>query len=233
MYATLLLLASFSAVAVGFSQQGKAFVNARTGASELKMAVTLEPLPYEYDALAPYINEQTLRIHHGKHHAKYVATTNAMIAGTDMEGDDQITIARKAFGNNQGLFNNAAQSFNHEFYWRNMKVGGGGMPGPKLMALIDKDLGGYDAFRADFTAKANTAFGSGWAWLSITPEGLKVTNTIGANNPLTEAGYVPLLTCDVWEHAYYLDYQNMRATYVDTFMDKLVNWDAVEARIPV
>lgn len=166
-----------------------------------------------------------------KHHAKYVATTNDMIKGTDMEGDDVVTILRKAFGNNQGLFNNAAQSYNHDFYWKSLKPGGGGLPTGALAAAIDKDFGSFDNFRKEFTVAANTAFGSGWAWLVKTPSGLKVMKTIGADNPLTQEGNVPLLTCDVWEHAYYLDYQNMRATYVDTFFDKLVNWDAVAARM--
>ena len=113
-----------------------------------------------------------------------------------------------------------------------MKPNGGGMPGAKLMALIEKDFGSYDNFRKEFVTAANTAFGSGWAWLSMTPDGLKVTKSIGADSPLTMDGYTPLLTIDVWEHAYYLNYQNMRATYVDTFMDKLVDWSMVEARLP-
>eukprot|EP00597_Dinobryon_sp_UTEXLB2267_P002069 CAMPEP_0170057876 /NCGR_PEP_ID=MMETSP0019_2-20121128/711_1 /TAXON_ID=98059 /ORGANISM="Dinobryon sp., Strain UTEXLB2267" /LENGTH=196 /DNA_ID=CAMNT_0010262679 /DNA_START=186 /DNA_END=776 /DNA_ORIENTATION=+ len=195
------------------------------------MGVELTVLPYPYDALAPFIGKQTMEIHHGRHHKKYVTTTNDMIKGTDMEGDDVISIVKKSFGSNQGLFNNAAQSFNHDFYWKCMKPGGGGKPTGKLAQLIEKDFGGYDNFRKEFVTKALTAFGSGWAWLVQTPTGLKVTNTIGANTPLTDADTVPLLTVDVWEHAYYLDYQNMRNTYVDTFMDNLVDWDAVAARL--
>lgn len=191
----------------------------------------MEDLPYEYTALEPFLGEKTLRIHHDKHHAKYVTTTNDMIKGTDMEQDDVVTIIRKAHGKNQGLFNNAGQSFNHDFYWKSMKPNGGGMPTGHLMELITRDFGSYDAFRQEFTKAANTAFGSGWAWLVQTPNGLKVTQTIGAGNPWTEQGQVPLLTVDVWEHAYYLDYQNVRANYVDTFLDKLVSWDAVAARI--
>lgn len=141
----------------------------------LKMGVSLADLPYDYTALQPMIGEQTLKIHHGKHHAKYVTTTNEMIKGTDMEGDDVITILRKAHAsNNQGLFNNAAQSFNHEFYWQSMKPNGGGLPSGKLLELINKDFGSYDNFRKEFTTAALTAFGSGWAWLSMTPSGLKV-----------------------------------------------------------
>lgn len=203
------------------------------GAKE-KVDVTLADLPYDYKALEPYIGEQTLRIHHGKHHAKYVATTNSMIKGTDMEGDDVVTIIRKANGKNQALFNNAAQSWNHAFYWQNMKPNGGGEPTGKLAAMINKDFGSYAEFRKQFTAKALTAFGSGWAWLTYSPsKGLQVSNSIGANTPIADKDSTPLLTVDVWEHAYYLDYQNMRNVYVDAFMDKLVNWEAVAKRLPV
>jgi Fe-Mn family superoxide dismutase len=130
------------------------------------------------------------------------------------------------------LFNNAAQSFNHAFYWESIKPGGGGVPTGPILELLQKDFGSYENFRKEFVAKALTAFGSGWAWLVWTPAGLKVTNTIGANTPLTDEGSVPLLTVDVWEHAYYLDYQNLRNEYVDAFLDHLVNWDKVTVRLP-
>ena len=155
-----------------------------------------------------------------------------MVAGTELEGKDVITVLRKAYGTNPGLFNNAAQSYNHAFYWDCMKPNGGGKPTGKLATLIDKQFGSYEKFREEFTAAGMTAFGSGWAWLSWTPSGLKVTKTIGADCPLTEKDSVPLLTMDVWEHAYYLNYQNMRATYIDTFLDKLVNWDFVAKQLP-
>ena len=208
---------------------GKSAVSAR---NTLSMAVELPPLPYAYTALEPHIGKQTLEIHHDKHHAKYVSVTNSMIAGTEMEKDDVVTILRKAYGTNQALFNNAAQSYNHAFYWDCMKPNGGGAPSGKIAALIDKQFGSYDKFRAEFTTAAMTAFGSGWAWLVWTPSGLKVTKTIGADCPLTEKDSVPLLTIDVWEHAYYLNYQNLRATYIDTFLDKLVNWDFVAKQLP-
>eukprot|EP00596_Hydrurales_sp_CCMP1899_P005897 CAMPEP_0119052920 /NCGR_PEP_ID=MMETSP1177-20130426/74062_1 /TAXON_ID=2985 /ORGANISM="Ochromonas sp, Strain CCMP1899" /LENGTH=229 /DNA_ID=CAMNT_0007032661 /DNA_START=81 /DNA_END=770 /DNA_ORIENTATION=- len=195
-------------------------------------AVTLEPLPYDNKALEPFIGSRTLDIHHGKHHAKYVATTNAMIAGTDMENADVVTILRKAYGTNQGLFNNAAQSWNHAFYWDCMKSNGGGVATGKVATLIDKQFGSYDKFRTEFLNAGLTAFGSGWAWLVWTPSGLKVTKTIGADNPLTEEGAVPLLTMDVWEHAYYLDQANLRNSYADNFVDKLVNWDFVNSNLP-
>ena len=191
----------------------------------------MPPLPYAYTALEPHIGEQTLKIHHDKHHAKYVTVTNTMIAGTELEGKDVVTILRKAFGTNQALFNNAAQSYNHAFYWDCMKPNGGGKPTGKLMEMITKTWGDYDKFRAEFINAGMTAFGSGWAWLVWTPSGLKISKTIGADCPLTNPGEVPLLTMDVWEHAYYLNYQNMRNTYAETFMDKLVNWDFVAKQL--
>ena len=229
---TLLLLFAMLVASNAFSVSStRANVNAR-GDTEVKMSVELADLPYDYTALEPHIGEQTLKIHHDKHHAKYVTTTNAMTAGTELEGKDVVTILRSAYGNNQGLFNNAAQSFNHDFYWKCMKPGGGGQPSAKLLGMIEKDFGSFDNFLTEFKTAGNTAFGSGWAWLVHTPSGLKVAKTIGADCPLTEEGSTPILTMDVWEHAYYLNYQNMRATYVDTFMDKLVNWDFVESNLP-
>jgi superoxide dismutase, Fe-Mn family len=155
-----------------------------------------------------------------------------MIAGTELEGKDVITVLRAAYGKNQGLFNNAAQSFNHAFYWNCMKPNGGGKPTGKLAELIDRDFGSFDKFREEFYNAGATAFGSGWAWLVYTPSGLKVTKTIGADCPLTENDHVPLLTMDVWEHAYYLNYQNMRTDYIDVFLNNLVNWDFVASQLP-
>jgi Fe-Mn family superoxide dismutase len=197
------------------------------------MAVKLNDLPYGYTALEPYIGEKTLRIHHGKHHARYVTVANELIQNTDMANDDVVTLIRKAHAQkNTALFNNIGQVFNHDFYWHSMKPNGGGKPSGRLATLIDRDFGGYDAFREAFVKAAATVFGSGWAWLVHTPQGLKVTQSIGAGNPHTEPGQVPLLTIDVWEHAYYLDYQNLRPTYIDTFMDRLVDWEAVASRLP-
>jgi superoxide dismutase, Fe-Mn family len=139
--------------------------------------------------------------------------------------------AAKVSGN-QGLFNNAAQVWNHSFYWNCMKANGGGAPTGRVAELIDQQFGSYQAFRQLFEDAANTAFGSGWAWLVHTPAGLKVTKTTGADTPLVEEGSTPILTCDVWEHAYYLDYQNLRPSYVTHFLDHLVNWDFVNSQIP-
>jgi len=195
-------------------------------------AISLPDLPYEYTALEPHLGKQTLEIHHDKHHAKYVSVTNEMIAGTEMEDDDVETLIMKAHeSKNQGLFNNAAQSWNHAFYWECMKSGGGGAPEGKLAEAIDAAFGSFDDFKKEFAVAGNTAFGSGWAWLCKDKDGkLSVTKTIGAGNPMTE-GLTPILTMDVWEHAYYLDYQNLRAKYVDTFLDSLVNWDFVAANL--
>jgi len=195
-------------------------------------AISLPDLPYEYTALEPHLGKQTLEIHHDKHHAKYVSVTNEMIAGTEMESDDVETIIIKAHeAKNQGLFNNAAQSWNHAFYWECMKKSGGGAPTGKLAEAIDAAFGSYDDFKKEFAVAGNTAFGSGWAWLCKDKDGkLSVTKTIGAGNPMTD-GLTPILTMDVWEHAYYLDYQNLRAKYVDTFLDSLVNWDFVAANL--
>lgn len=159
----LLSICISSALAFGFTRaQTRANVNAR--GEIVKMAVELPPLPYDYTALEPHIGEQTLKIHHDKHHAKYVTTTNALIAGTELEGADVITILRKAYGTNQGLFNNAAQSYNHAFYWECMKANGGGVPTGKIASLIDKHFGSFDKFRTEFINAGLTAFGSGWYW---------------------------------------------------------------------
>jgi Fe-Mn family superoxide dismutase len=156
------VIASVSAFAPKFASAKAAQVNVDARGNTMKMAVELPPLPYDYTALEPHIGEETLKIHHDKHHAKYVTVTNSMIAGTELEGSDVVTILRKAHGENQGLFNNAAQSWNHAFYWECMKSGGGGAPTGKVAELIEKYLGGYEKFKADFATAGNTAFGSGW-----------------------------------------------------------------------
>jgi Fe-Mn family superoxide dismutase len=155
-----------------------------------------------------------------------------MIQGTEKEDWDVIRILREAHGKNQALFNNAGQSFNHEFYWNCMKPNGGGVPSGRIGKLITDSFGSYDAFRSQFVAAGMGAFGSGWAWLVWTPTGLKITNTIGAESPLTQPDQIPLLTMDVWEHAYYLKYRNMRVTYCDVFVDHLINWEFVESQLP-
>jgi superoxide dismutase, Fe-Mn family len=187
------------------------------------MPIQLPPLPYARDALAPHISAETIDFHYGKHHQTYVDNLNRMIAGTEFEDADLETIIRKASG---GLFNNAAQVWNHTFYWNCLKPNGGGEPSGKLGDAIDKAFGSFAKFKEQFTQTAITTFGSGWAWLVQRPDGgLALASTSNAATPLTGDDRA-LLTCDVWEHAYYIDYRNARPKYVEAFWN-LVNWDYV------
>ncbi len=190
------------------------------------MAYELPPLPYAYDALDPYISKSTLEFHHDKHHAAYVSKYNEAVKGTDHESQPIEAVIKAIAGDSsmQGVFNNAAQAWNHTFYWHSIKPGGGGLPTGELAKKIDADFGSFDKFVEAFKAAGATQFGSGWAWLVLDGDTLKVTKTLNADNPLT-AGQVPLLTMDVWEHAYYLDYQNKRPDYIEAFLKNLVNWD--------
>jgi superoxide dismutase, Fe-Mn family len=186
------------------------------------MTITLPELPFAPTALEPYITANTLSFHHGKHHNAYVTNLNKLIPGTEFEKLSLEEIVKKSSG---GIFNNAAQVWNHTFYWNSMKPAGGGTPSGELAAQITKDFGSLDKFREEFTAAATTQFGSGWAWLVLGQDGkLKITKTANAETPLTTSD-TALLTIDVWEHAYYLDFQNRRPDYIATFLDKLVNWE--------
>lgn len=189
----------------------------------------LPQLPYAKDALAPHISAETLEFHYGKHHQAYVTNLNNLVKGTEYDALDLEAIIKKAPAG--GVFNNAAQVWNHTFYWHSMKPGGGGAPHGKVAELIDRDLGGYDEFAKDFKAAGGTQFGSGWAWLVLKDGKLAITKTPNAETPLTDEGATPLLTMDVWEHAYYLDYQNARPKYMSTFLEKLVNWDFAAANL--
>ena len=186
----------------------------------------LPPLPYADTALEPLISANTLSYHYGKHHKTYVDNLNKLVEGKDLASMslEQIIHASAGKADMAGVFNNAAQVWNHTFYWNSLKPNGGGKPTGAIAAAIDKDLGGYDKFKADLSAAAVTQFGSGWAWLVADAGTLKIVKTGNAEVPLTK-GQKPLLTIDVWEHAYYLDYQNLRAKYVETLIDKLLNWD--------
>ena len=191
------------------------------------MAFELPPLPYDRAALEPHISAETLDFHHGKHHQAYVTNLNKQIEGTEFESMDLESIIRKSQG---GIFNNAAQVWNHTFYWLCMKPGGGGEPTGKLGEAIAKAFGSFAAFKEQFTATAVGTFGSGWAWLVQRPDGsLALVSTPNAATPITGAD-TPLLTCDVWEHAYYIDYRNARPKYVESFWN-LVDWDAVAGRM--
>ena len=191
------------------------------------MAFSLPDLPYGRGDLAPHISEETLNFHHGKHHQAYVTNLNGLIEGTDLANATLEEIINKAAGDKSkaGLFNNAAQVWNHTFYWHSMKPSGGGKPTGKAAEMINRDLGGYDQFVKDFKAAGGGQFGSGWAWLVEKDGKLAITKTPNAETPLTEAGVTPILTMDVWEHAYYLDYQNSRPNYMDAFLNNLINWD--------
>lgn len=190
------------------------------------MAFTLPDLPYARDALAPHISGETLDFHHGKHHKAYVDKANDLVKGTDLEGADLETAIRSAWERKDaGLFNNAAQIWNHTFYWQSMSPKGGGRPSGKLAEAIDRDFGSFEKFAEAFKAAGAGQFGSGWAWLVVKDGKLEIRKTPNAETPITEAGVTPLLTMDVWEHAYYLDFQNRRPDYMGAFLEHLVNWE--------
>jgi len=185
------------------------------------MEHTLPPLPYAHDALAPHISKETLEFHHDKHHQTYVTNLNNLIKGTEFENASLEAIVKKSSG---GIFNNAAQVWNHTFYWESMKPNGGGQPTGALADAINAKWGSFDKFKEEFTKVAVGTFGSGWAWLVKKADGsLDLVSTSNAATPLTTDAR-PLLTCDVWEHAYYIDYRNARPKYVEAFWN-VVNWD--------
>jgi len=196
------------------------------------MSHELPALPYAKDALEPYISSNTLDFHHGKHHNAYVTNLNNLVAGTELEGKTlEETIAAVAGdASKAGIFNNAAQVWNHTFYWKSMKAGGGGKPTGALLSKIESSFGSYDAFVKEFSTAGATQFGSGWAWLVLDGNTLKVVKTPNAETPITK-GLKPLMTMDVWEHAYYLDFQNARPKYISTFLESLVNWDFAAANL--
>ncbi|MGD2132416.1 MAG: superoxide dismutase [Maricaulaceae bacterium] len=195
------------------------------------MAFELPPLPYNRDALAPHISENTLDFHYGKHHQTYVTNLNKLLDGKPEASQSLEDVIRGAAGSNPGVFNNAAQVWNHTFYWNSMKPGGGGAPQGDIADKINEDFGSYDAFKEAFAQAGATQFGSGWAWLVLKGGKLEVTKTPNAETPVTDSAATPLLTMDVWEHAYYLDFQNARPKYIETFLDSLVNWDFANANL--
>ena len=185
------------------------------------MAYELPELPYAANALEPHISAETLEYHHGKHHAAYVANLNKLVAGTEHEGKPLEEIITSSDG---GIFNNAAQIWNHTFYWNSLSPNGGGAPSGDLGNAINDTFGSFEAFQEHFTASAIGNFGSGWTWLVKNPDGsIEIVNSSNAGSPLT-AGQTPLITCDVWEHAYYIDYRNARPAYLGAFWN-LVNWE--------
>ena len=186
---------------------------------------SLPALPYADDALSPVISSQTIGFHYGKHHKTYIDTLNKLVAGTEFEGQplEAVIAATAGKTSSTAIFNNAAQSWNHAFYWQCMKPKGGGKPQGAMATRVDAAFGGYEQFKKAFSEAAVTQFGSGWAWLVVENDSLKVVKTGNAEVPFTK-GMTPLLTIDVWEHAYYLDYQNRRVDYVNAVIDKLLNW---------
>jgi Fe-Mn family superoxide dismutase len=187
------------------------------------MSFELPKLPFAKDALAPHMSAETFDYHHGKHHAAYVANLNKAIEGTPNAGKTLEDIIMSAEG---GLFNNAAQHWNHSFFWKCLKPGGGGKPRGDVAAAIDRDFGSFDEFKKQFSTTAATQFGSGWGWLVLDSGRLKVVSTANADLPMKH-GQTALLTIDVWEHAYYIDYRNARPKFIESVMDHLVNWDFV------
>jgi Fe-Mn family superoxide dismutase len=187
-----------------------------------EMAFTLPELPYAIDALAPHISQETLEFHHGKHHKTYVDNLNNMTGGEKSDADLEAVILES----DGGVFNNAAQVWNHTFYWNCMSPNGGGQPGGELAEALSSAFGSVDNFLSEFSEAAKTQFGSGWAWLAHDGSKLQIMKTSNADLPLKH-GAKALLTIDVWEHAYYIDYRNARPNYIQTFLDHLVNWDFV------
>jgi Fe-Mn family superoxide dismutase len=187
---------------------------------------SLLALPYADNALAPVISANTLSFHYGKHHKAYVDNLNKLVAGTEYESAalEKVIADTAGKADKVGIFNNAAQIWNHTFYWNSLRGNGGGQPTGRLAQMIESDLGGFDNFKKEFAATTVSQFGSGWGWLAVEGGKLKIVKTGNAEVPFTK-GQKPLLTIDVWEHAYYLDYQNRRPDYVGAVIDKLLNWD--------
>jgi superoxide dismutase, Fe-Mn family len=191
------------------------------------MAFTQAPLPYDPGALESHgMSAKTFEFHYGKHHAAYVTNLNNLVKDTPMADQPIEDVITSSFGDSSkmGIFNNAAQAWNHTFFWSSMKPDGGGAPTGAIAEKINSDLGGMDKLKEEFKAAATTQFGSGWAWLVVDNGKLKVTKTGNAENPLVH-GQTPLLTLDVWEHAYYIDFQNRRPDFITNYLDQLVNWD--------
>jgi Fe-Mn family superoxide dismutase len=192
------------------------------------MAFELPDLPYDYEALQPYMSKETLEYHHDKHHQAYVSKGNELAKEAGLENETLEDIVKKSFGSNQALFNNAGQHYNHIHFWKWMKPNGGGKSLPGSVAKrIASDLGGYDKFREDFINAGIGQFGSGWCWVAVKKGKLEIMKTPNGENPLVH-GATPILGCDVWEHSYYIDYRNARPKYLEAFVDNLINWEYVE-----
>jgi Fe-Mn family superoxide dismutase len=226
-----ILSAAGGIVLLGAGMAGLSGCDSRTGGAA---TVALPELPYKENALEPYISRKTIGFHHGKHHGAYVDRTLELIKGTPLAGLSLKDIVQKTsgFADKASTFNNAAQSWNHDFYWKSLAPGGGGKPEGEMARRLDAAFGSYENFKKELTSAAMSQFGSGWAWLVVEEDRLKVVNTSNAETPIIH-GQVPLLTIDVWEHAYYLDYQNLRSDYVKNVIEHLINWKFAESNLPV
>ncbi|MEC7581981.1 MAG: superoxide dismutase [Pseudomonadota bacterium] len=188
------------------------------------MKLELPELPFAKDALAPHMSADTLDFHHGKHHNAYVVKGNELLEGADLKADSLEQLVMQAAKAGGGLFNNVGQHYNHSFFWNSISPDGGGQPTGSVADAINASFGSYENFKAEFVGAGVGQFGSGWVWLAAEGETLKIVKTANADTPLTE-GLRPILVCDVWEHAYYLDFQNRRPDFLSSFLDNLVNWE--------
>ena len=188
------------------------------------MKLELPELPFAKDALAPHMSADTLNFHHGKHHNAYVVKGNELLEGAGLEADSLEQLVMEAAKAGGGLFNNVGQHYNHSFFWNSISPNGGGQPTGVVADAINASFGSYENFKAEFVAGGVAQFGSGWVWLAAEGEKLKIIQTANADTPLTK-GLKPILVCDVWEHAYYLDFQNRRPDFLSSFLDNLVNWE--------
>ena len=196
-------------------------------------AFTLPSLPYAQEALEPYLSARTMGFHYGKHHQAYVDNLNKLVAGTPWATEpslEKVVLESAGKADKAAVFNNAAQAWNHDFFWRSMKPGGEGRPVGRLMDLMGKSFGGFDEFKNAFVIAAVAQFGSGWVWLVQEGDVLNIVKTANADTPIAH-GQTALLTCDVWEHAYYLDYQNRRKDFVEAFLDHLANWEFAASQL--
>ncbi len=225
------MMSAAAGVAVlGLGMAGLSGCDSQTGGAA---TVALPYLPYKESALEPYISKKTIEFHHGKHHKAYVDKTVELIKGTHLARLSLKDIVQKTsgFADKASTFNNAAQAWNHDFYWKSLTPGGGGKPEGELAKRLDADFGSHENLVKELTAGATGQFGSGWAWLVVEEDKLKVVSTSNADTPIIH-GQVPLLTIDVWEHAYYLDYQNKRADYVKNVIEHLLNWKFAASNLP-
>jgi len=218
----------------GAAYAGSAFAQAPAAQPAPTGPLTLPPLPWGESDLAPNLSQETISLHYGKHHKAYVDNANRMLANAPDLAKlplEEIVKATAGQADKKGLFNNAAQVWNHTFYWKSLHPKGGGQPTGKLLAMVQSDFGDFAKFKEELARAAVTQFGSGWAWVVVDSGKLKVEQTPNAENPLSSPGKKPLLTIDVWEHAYYVDYRNRRPDYVNAVLDKLVNWEFAAANL--